>query len=92
VDAAAREIPEGSMTVKKRKRAGNGPDGGADGGKERSAGMDDIDKQIAADAAALDVLVGLIPEEHYKAPDPDKKLMLSSKYMKKDQSNVSDPR
>jgi hypothetical protein len=77
--------------VKKRKRTGNGSEGEGDGSKEatdKGSEGSEMEKQIAADAVALNVLVGLIPEEHYKAPDPDKKLMMSSKYMKKDKSNV----
>lgn len=81
---------------KKGKRPSDVGQQGGDGKKRKKGDsaeseLSELDKQIAEDSAALDVLVGLIPAEHYRAPDPDKKVAMSAKYMKKDKTHVSSP-
>lgn len=61
----------------------------------RKSPRDDVDEaaldfSLANDSKAIKELVSLIPPIHYQAPDADRQLSLSLKYMKKAGTTVSD--
>jgi uncharacterized sporulation protein YeaH/YhbH (DUF444 family) len=85
-----------SRMGKKGKRPSDGGQQGGEGKKRKKGNgaaeggeLSELEQQISKDSQALDVLIGMIPAEHYKAPDPDKKAAMSAKYMKKDKTHVS---
>jgi hypothetical protein len=57
---------------------------------KRGLDEEELDQMLANDSSAIRELVSLIPPIHYKAPDADRQLSLSLKYMKKAGNTVSE--